>query len=254
MEKFEDCQVPGTKKAKWYNRSRNKLRKLLGILGGMGPEAGLEFARILLEKNQAKNDQEHLKFILLNYSEVPDRTAYIIGEGPDPVPKIIEGIKILQKAGATHIIIPCNSAHVFFERIKKGARIFIYNMIEEARLFVEKNLPEVRKTGILATKGVIVSRIYERHFQHLQMIIPNKKAQEKVQNAIYKAAKRSDFETASRILEKIADELIKKGIDALILGCTEVEMVLRKKNFPIPIIKPMEISAAKILREFLAEK
>ncbi len=225
-------------------------KKLLGILGGMGPEAGLEFARILVEKTPARRDQDHIPFILLNYPRIPDRTDFIMGRGPDPVPLIVEGVGILQRAGATHIVIPCNTAHVFLERIKKASEVKIYDMIGAAAEFVKREYPSVKRLGLLATKGTLISGIYEKYFDGYELMAPEGEEQEKVHLAIYQGAKRSGMEDAVKPLIEVAENLIEQGAEGIILGCTEVEAALGRKALPVPSIKPMEALVEKILSSF----
>ena len=227
--------------------------RFLGILGGMGPEAGIEFAKILIEKTPARKDQEHLPFLLLNYPKVPDRTAFILGKGPDPVPEIVEGLKIMERAGVSHAVIPCNTAHAFLERIENKTSIFLYNMLQESFLFTKEKL-KVKSLGLLATKGTIASGIYEKYFVGFTLIKPESEEEEFVHKAIYEAAKICEMTRAASELKKAAFKLVEKGAEAVILGCTEIETALRKEQFPFPVIKPMEITAEKILKDFKGEK
>ncbi len=222
------------------------MSKFLGILGGMGPEAGLEFARILLELTPAEKDQDHLEFILLNLSSVPDRTAHILEQGPDPVPRIVEGIELLERAGVTHVIMPCNTAHYFFERIRSAVSCYLYNMVELAVQELERR--GIRKVGLLATTGTVKSGLYDKYLKDFAVIKP--KNQEAVQKAIYEKAKKGRMEEAAKELERLGLELVKKGAEAVLLGCTEVETALRKRKLPFPALGPMQIAAEKILRDF----
>ncbi len=220
--------------------------KLLGILGGMGPEAGLEFAKILIELTPAEKDQDHLEFILLNLSSVPDRTAHILGKGPDPVPRIIEGIKLLERAGAIHVIIPCNTAHYFFERISSKVSCYLYNMVALAVEELERR--GIEKVGLLATTGTVRSGLYEKYLKNFTVIKPEN--QQAVQKAIYERAKKGDMEAAAEELERLGLELMARGAEAVLLGCTEVETALRRRKLPFPTLGPMQIAAEKILRDF----
>ena len=229
-------------------------KRLLGILGGMGPEAGVEFVRILIEKTPANRDQDHIPFLLLNYPQVPDRTNFILGKGTDPVPVINRGLKILEKAGVTHAVIPCNTAHIFMDRIKSATNIFLYDLIQESLFFTKDNLQHIKKIGLLATKGTLISKVYERYFKDYTIIVPDTELEEQIHEAIYNAAKRSKMKDAVIILKKAVSLLVEREAEAVILGCTEVETALRKESLPIPSIKPMEAVVEKILKEFLPLK
>ncbi len=227
-----------------------KKDEFLGILGGMGPEAGVEFARILIEKTSVQRDQDHLPFLLLNWPRIPDRTAYLLGEGPDPVPFIKEGIRILKGAGATHIAIPCNTAHAFMERIGAPEDVKLYDMLQVALEWTEKKHPSVERVGVLATKGTLISGIYRRYFGKYSLILPSEEEQEVVHRVIYSLAKVGKMAEASLEFLKVADSLRKRGAQAVILGCTEIETALRKVRFALPFVKPMEALAERIVCDF----
>jgi len=227
-----------------------KNSQLLGILGGMGPEAGLEFARILIEKTPATRDQEHMPFVLLNWPQVPDRTAFLLGKGPDPVPSMLEGIEKLKGAGASRIALPCNTAHAFLGRLRNRTSVFVYDMLETAATWVARKIPEGEKIGLIATLGTLSSGLYPKYFEKYEILMPSAGEQERIHHAIYRRIKSGSLESAQRELLMVAENLHRRGARAVILGCTEVEMALRKTHFKIPWIKPMEILAEQILKDF----
>ncbi|GAH53208.1 unnamed protein product, partial [marine sediment metagenome] len=105
--------------------------KIIGILGGMGPEATVDLFHKIIKFTPAKKDQDHFRIIIDNNPKIPDRTAAILGKGEDPLPALQETARNLEKAGVDFIIIPCNTAHYFLPQIQKSVNIPVLNMIEE---------------------------------------------------------------------------------------------------------------------------
>ena len=126
------------------------MHKFFGILGGMGPEAGLMFCNEVLSIIKAEKDQDHIPYLLLNYPQIPDRSSYPIGKGEDPSPYLVEGFKILEKSGANFAVVPCNSAHAFLKPIKPHVNIEIVDMISETVHFFDKKYSNLKKKKIFA--------------------------------------------------------------------------------------------------------
>ena len=159
--------------------------RVIGILGGMGPLATAELFRRIVEKTPAKRDQDHPRIIIYNNPKIPDRTAFILGNGEDPRPELIESAKKLESWGADFIIMPCNTAHFFAETIQKAVKIPLVSMIEEtAKLILEMGL---KKVGLLATDGTIKGLVYHRALlsHGVQIAVPGRRGQELVMRGIY---------------------------------------------------------------------
>ncbi|AGT34197.1 hypothetical protein OCC_13515 [Thermococcus litoralis DSM 5473] len=155
------------------------MEKVIGILGGMGPLATVDLFKRIVLKTPAKKDQDHPRIIIYNNPKIPDRTAYILGKGENPLPELIDSAKKLEKWGADFIIMPCNTAHYFADEIQKAIKIPLINMIEETASYVEAL--GVKRVGILATTGTIVSGIYQKALKKrgIEALIPSEKDQEK---------------------------------------------------------------------------
>jgi aspartate racemase len=214
-----------------------KMDKVIGILGGMGPEAAADLCLKIIKNTPAKKDQDHLRVILDNNPKIPDPVKATLGEGEDPTLYLIETAKNLERAGADFIIIACNTAHYYLERIRSEINIPIINGIKEVGLLVKKI--KLKKVGLLASSGTLKSGIYQKEFKPLgiEIIEPSKAGQKLVMKAIYgiKAGHKE-----KDLLLKVGKELIQKGSQALIEGCTEIPLVLRKGDFPVPLIESTE--------------
>ncbi|MBC7362110.1 MAG: aspartate/glutamate racemase family protein [Candidatus Aminicenantes bacterium] len=233
---------------------KKKATKTIGILGGMGPEATARFFELIIKNTAAAKDQEHLKIVVLNYPQIPDRTGAILYGGENPVPYLIEGLKLLEKAGAELVAIPCMTAHYFLPRLKEKTRLKLVNLIEEAALWTKLVFPKIKKVGLLATEGTIATGIFQKVFERkkIQVLTPSKKVQKKTMEAIYgeKGIKAGFIGgKPKRLLLAAAEELLDQGAEALIAGCTEIPLVLTQKDVPVPLIDPMTIGARVLIKK-----
>lgn len=225
--------------------------KILGVLGGVGPLATIYFADLVVKMTDAKSDQEHIAMVILNHASIPDRTAYILDKTkPDPLPVMIRDAKVLEEDNCSYIVIPCNTAHYFYDEIQKSINIPIINILEETVKRCEETVPGLKSIGVLATEGTIQSRAYqniiEKHL--LKCILPCDEDQKSLMDIIYnqvKAGKKVDIFEFQRIIGALKN----KGCDAVVLGCTELSII--KKDFGIDrpdIIDSMEcLARASIL-------
>ncbi|AIU70513.1 aspartate racemase [Thermococcus eurythermalis] len=221
--------------------------KIIGILGGMGPLATVELFRRIVEKTPAKRDQDHPRIIIYNNPKIPDRTAFILGNGEDPRPKLIEGARKLESWGADFIIMPCNTAHFFAETIQKAISIPLVNMIEETAKKIEEM--GLRKVGLLATDGTIKGLIYHRALlsRGVQIAVPNKNDQKRVMEAIYEGVKAGNLELGRKLLLEVARKL-ERRVDGIIAGCTEVSVALKPDDLSVSLIDPLDVIAEKAVR------
>lgn len=200
-------------------------KKTLGVIGGVGPLATMFIGEMIVRRTNANKDQDHVNMVITNNTTIPDRTAFILGESTlDPVPIIVSDAKRLKAAGAEILIIPCNTAHSFYERIQENSELPIINMIEEtAKRAAEGG---AKRVGILGTTGTIATGVYQTACEKLGLtsVIPDAHIQAAVMSLIYddiKAGKPAEREKWS-IIERAMDEA---GCDAVILGCTELSIV-----------------------------
>ncbi len=225
--------------------------KIIGILGGMGPEATIDLFYKIIKSTPAEKDQDHLRIIIDNNPKIPDRTTAILGKGEDPLPALQETARNLEKAGADLIIIPCNTAHYFLPSIQESVKIPILNMIEETAKETQRKTPQIKKVGLLASIGIYKTEIYHQHFKkfNIEVISPEEKDKEEVMKVIY-AVKAGDLsEEVKRNILKIAQKLIDKGAEAIIAGCTEIPLILKEGDVPVPLIDPTKVLAEIAIQE-----
>lgn len=219
--------------------------KVIGILGGMGPEATIDLFYKIIKSTPAGKDQEHLRIIIDNNPKIPDRTAAILGKGEDPLPALQETARNLEKAGANFIIIPCNTAHYFLPLIQESVKIPILNIIEETAKETRKRIPQIQKVGLLASIGIYETEIYHQQFKkfNIEVISPEEKDKEEVMKAIYAVKAGNLSEGIKKSILKIAQKLIDKGAEVIIAGCTEIPLILKEEDVVVPLIDPTQVLA-----------
>jgi len=223
--------------------------KVVGILGGMGPEATIDLFTKIVKGSKVKKDQDHLRIIIYNNSKIPDRTLAIEGKGLSPLPDLIQSAKVLEKAGVDFVLIPCITAHYFFAHLQKKIKIPILHILEETLKYIQTQLKEVHNIGIIATTGTVHAGLFQDTFSKtdIKLTFPPVEAQKKwVMGAIY--GKRGikvigPSENSKRLIFKVSKELISQGAQAIIAGCTEIPLVLKEGDLPIPIIDPLSVLA-----------
>ena len=230
------------------------MKKTIGILGGMGPQATAHFFSLIIKHTAAARDQDHLPVLIYSLPQIPDRTPGILGKGPSPVPLLRKGVRTLARAGADFIVIPCVSAHAFLPELRKASPVPIISLLEESLAGARKATPGLKKAGLLASTGTVRSGFFAKTFTEagIEILTPREREQTKVMEAVFgrRGVKAGFTEGRPRkfVLE-IAQRLIRRGAEAIIAGCTEIPLVLRDEDIPVPLIEPMRIaSQAAIVR------
>jgi len=207
-----------------------KKAPLLGILGGLGPMSTVYFCELLISHTKAESDADHIDMLISSRATTPDRTAFILGKSPlDPLPVMLEEAERLVRGGADLIVIPCNTAHYFYEGLLEKIQVPMINIIEETVLHLKQT--GISTFGLLATEGTVFSRAYEKVCNRLGVtcIVPNEDEQRRISSIIYDDIKRNRPVELSEFLE-IAASMQKRGCERLILGCTELSLL--KKQLP----------------------
>lgn len=222
-------------------------RKILGVIGGVGPLSTAYFMEVIIKKTDVLTDQEHIDMVILNHTEIPDRTDYILDNTkPNPIPFMVDDAIKLEKLGAHIIVTPCNTAHYFYNSLSSSVSIPIINMIDETALYISSQ--NVNKVGILATTGTIKSELFQQALNKYSItpVIPNDKNQEYVMDLIYKNIK-SGVDIDNNKLNSIIKELENEGCQKIILGCTELSILKTQYNLDDFYIDALEVLAIKAI-------
>ncbi len=221
----------------------DKTFKKIGILGGMGPLATADlFKKIILHTNAA-SDREHIHIVIDSNTSIPDRTEFILGRGPSPLPEMIKTAVNLEKMGADIIVMPCNTAHYFYGEIKNHIKADFISMIEETVSEIMKSGSGV-KAALLATEGTCTAGIYDKVFakKGMELLKPDKEMQDIVTGVIYNV-KKGIYSDYAESLEKAVKELKKKGAELFILGCTELPLYFETLGIKEKTADPTDILA-----------
>lgn len=220
---------------------------LLGVLGGLGPMSTFYFCELVTAHTAATTDANHIDMLISSCASTPDRTAFILGSSKEnPLPVMQREARRLTDAGATLIVIPCNTAHFFYDGLCKESSTPILNIIEETVRYLK--LQGMKRFGLLATEGTVFSRSYHRlcEMQGMECITPTDEEQAVISDIIYGAVKQNkpvDFAAFLRVCQS----LLSRGCECLVLGCTELSL-LRREGLPQPwFVDSLEVLAYRTI-------
>ncbi len=226
--------------------------RIVGVLGGMGPEASADFYLRLTAATPAQRDQEHLRVLIDSNPKIPDRTESIRTGSEATLKALITSARLLESAGAELLVMPCNSAHYWYDQLVAEVRVPFINMIEEVFLAVER--AGLTRVGLLATTGTARSGVYADAAGDIVLLEPDEALQDRIQEAIYRIKGRAgQGPEESLVTFSGAIEVLRgKGAEGIILGCTEIPIVVKPERFPgVPIFDSTQILVEATLREAL---
>jgi aspartate racemase len=228
--------------------------KVIGILGGMGPEATLDCYSKIIANTPAKRDQDHLRVIIDSNPKVPDRTAAIISDGESPVPVLLAGCRYLQKAGADFIIIPCVSAHFFIEELRRQTKLPILSIFDVVAETIARDHPQIKTVGLMGTTGTISGGLFQKRLaaEGIEIIIPDYIHQSKVMEAIYDIKKSQPTRSRAQITADLiatAEGLVSRGARGIVAGCTEIPLALKPEHLAVRYFDALTILARAAIFE-----
>jgi len=216
---------------------------MIGILGGMGTQAGLDFCNKLAILYRGKVDQDYPLFLLYNKANIPGRPESIGIQTKSlsnrlkskqsekkyslVLKSLVNGCDVLQKAKCKFIVIPCNTAHYWYDDLEKKIDLPIINMPKEVFNFTKKNCKKNSSIGLLATEGTLKTGVYNNFFdKNYNLIYPNTFTQKNSVNKAIKLVKMGNVKAANKIIKPAINYLIKKKCKKIILGCTELPIAI----------------------------
>ena len=225
--------------------------EVIGILGGMGPEATVNCFDKIVKNTPAAKDQDHLRVVIDSNPAVPDRTAAIIGSGESPVPLLVEGCRALQRAGADFIIIPCVSAHVFLADVQKQIELPILSIFDAVAEAIKRDFPDIKTVGLLGTTGTIQGGLFQKRLieDGITTLVVDDEMQSTIMTALYDIKNAQTNRTRSEITDDLvaaAESLISRrpeGAQGIIAGCTEVPLALKQEHLSLPYFDAVNILA-----------
>ena len=229
--------------------------KKLGILGGMGPAASAEFVNRLIAQTPASCDQDHIPFVLWSDPRVPDRSTSLRNKDDLPLSWLLNGIQGLKSAGCNCIVIPCNTAHFWFDEMKKQASwnskiIHIVDSVVDALQCVNVTNSTI---GIIGTQATIELGLYQYKLNKLgwNCITPTKEEMNTLVQPAINLIKANNNEAAQPLIMTVVNRLIDSGAKAVVLGCTELPLAVKQtEEKGIPLINSIDSLVKSALIEY----
>lgn len=221
-------------------------RPLLGIFGGMGPEATSDIFRSIIRLTPAEKDQDHIPTLIYSLPQVPDRMSSINNNDPAIIPYLVEAVQLLENSGAIVISIPCNTVHYYYDIMADTVEVPIINMIKETVAEVKINYPDIKKVGLLATTGTISTGLYEDELNKngFDIIVPDDMIEDEfVMKAVFGIKSGVDRKVNEDLLAIAGENVINKGAEIIILGCTEIPLAFNPERSVVPVINATEVLA-----------
>ena len=224
------------------------MKKIIGIIGGMGPLATADLFQKITLLTEAETDRDHIRVYIDSNANIPDRTAAILNSGPDPVPEMASALRNLEACGADCVIMPCNTAHNFYDAVASSVSIPVLHMIAITRDALKSR--GVKCAGLLATDGTVQTGIYQRTFEGsgVELLTPdNTENQSAVMDIIYNGVKAGDLTHDATAFRAACEHLLARGAEVLILGCTELPPAFDIYHLDYPNVDPtLELALAAV--------
>lgn len=218
-------------------------KKMLGVIGGLGPIATAHFMELVIRMTEAQTDQQHLDMIIYNCPSIPDRTSYILDHSKaNPLPRMIEIGQKLARQGAQEIAIPCITAHYFHEELATAIPLPIIHIVKETVAHLKEN--GVTCAGVMATDGTVSAGLFQREMEAngIVPVLPSAARQGDVMSLIYDNIKANLSADMARF-DAVSRELKDSGAQAVVLGCTELSLIKRDYAIGNGFIDAMEVLA-----------
>ncbi len=227
----------------------------IGILGGMGPLATLDFMHKLLAATPARCDQEHLPLLVSSIPQIPDRTAAFLGQGASPLPALVDSARRLADAGAQLIVMPCNTAHLWFEPLQATLGLPMLHLVDAALKEAVRQTPAGAAIGLLATRATLASGLYvQRADASVRWLMPTPDELARWVMPGIQAIKAGDLARGASCLRQAAQALADRGAGSLVLGCTEIPLVLDAERAGLPVIDATAALARATVAWALAQR
>jgi len=232
-------------------RSFSASFRTVGVLGGMGPDATIEFLSEVVSLTRADCDQDHIPMLVDNNTKVPNRQAAILEDGDDPGPIIGQMGRRLEEAGADFLVMPCNSAHAFLGPLTELTTIPLISIIE----VTADSCKDYSSAGILATDGCLQFGGYQQALRDrgITPLVPDAPDVAELMRLITRIKAGSKGSKVHQSMRVLASTLVERGAEAIIAGCTEIPLVLRDSKLTVPVISSTKALAKATIAAAVAE-
>ncbi|MDH5021362.1 cysteate racemase [Halobacterium rubrum] len=205
--------------------------RVLGVLGGMGPEATVDFMDKLVTATPAEVDQDHIETVVYNDPKIPDRNQAILEGAESPLPRLKRNVNRLEELGVDVLALPCNTAHYYFEDLASESDAALINMISRTREVIEEM--GIESAGLLATETVMEAGVYDDEFAESPVDLVEPADRDALMSCIYDI-KRKNHQQAQDSYDEVIRQLMEREVSCLIVGCTD--LALLEVEFDIPVV------------------
>jgi aspartate racemase len=225
-------------------------QKIIGVLGGMGPDATVDFMAKIIALTPADKDQDHLHMLVDHNPTVPNRQTFILGGDEDPGPAMAAMARRLEDAGADFLVIPCNTAYAFQESILDMVSIPLISIIDESIEAIGEKAPGAKAVGLLATNGCLQAGVYQSAIaaKDLVAVLPKDDELEQLMTLVNGIKAGHKGRDVSASMRKLAQALVDRGAAAIIAGCTEIPLVLDNSMLEVPLISSTDVLAQRTVQ------
>jgi aspartate racemase len=228
------------------------MQKVVGILGGMGPESTADLLIRIIRATPIEKEQDHLRIIIDNNPKIPNRTEVLLsGDTGSTITALTETARNLERAGAELIGMPCNTAHAFLAEIRASVGVPVLDMIDEAAKRAQESFGSSNVMGLLATDGSCRSRLYHGALSRhgIAVVTPRSDAQRSVMEVSTRVKNHGVSSGCLESLHPAIDDLTARGASVLIAGCTEISLVLADQPPRLPWLDPLQVLAERLIEE-----
>jgi len=220
---------------------------VVGVIGGLGPEATLDFFAKVLAHSHAKTDQDHIHLIIANNPKTPNRNDAIAGRGPSPASALVEMARSLERAGADFVVMACNTAHAFERDIRAALTKPFVSLIDEVVGEVQRTCPGAKRVGVLATQGSRDANIFGSTFgrHNIEVVQLDAAAQAQFMALLYRIKSGDRGAEVRGAMRQMGEQLAAMGAEVLVAGCTEVPLVLGQGESSRRLIDSTDVLAQR---------
>lgn len=227
-----------------------KAAKVVGVLGGMGPEATVDFMAKVIALTPAEKDQDHIHMLVDHNPTVPNRQTALLDGGEDPGPVLAAMASRLEAAGADFLVIPCNTAFAFASDVREAVDISLISIIDVTIDAILQRDSTVKNVGVLATDGCLQARVYQDALlqRSLTPVLPDADELAELMQLVNGIKAGNKSETVAVAMRKLAEALLARGAEAIVAGCTEIPLVLEPSSLNVMLVSSTDALAAETVR------
>lgn len=232
------------------------LQRVIGVLGGLGPVATIDFLSKIVALTPARVDQDHIHVIVDCNPKVSNRNDAISGVGPSPGPALAAMAHRLQSAGADFLVMVCNTAHAFEKDIRAATSLPFVSIIQETSDEIRRDFPQVKRVGVLAARGCLAAGLYDQALasRGCTVVTLDQSDQQACMELIYRIKAGDRGPEVRAAAKHFGEQLIACGAEVVVAGCTEIPMVLVENDLSRPLINSTKILARRSIRYALHEE